>query len=134
MFYQQVFCSFNECKPKTLQQPIWNCSYLYEGNILFFFNRIPCGILYVNNLLNDEGNFKSLTDFKDCIKNKSNWKCEFKIVSSVLKPLCRKFDFSNWKFTNMQNNNYFIFHSNYENVLGLGCIFFYENLANKKVT
>ena len=144
MFYQQVLCSFNECKPKNsenissikiVQQPIWNnCNFLYKGNSLFFKNWITCGILYVNDLLNDEGNFKSLLDFKDCINNKSNWICEFKILSSVFKPLCRKFDFSNCKFTNIQNNNYFNFHSGYENVLGQRCSFFYENLVNKKFT
>ena len=46
MFYQQVLCSFNECKPKNsenissikiVQQPIWNnCNFLYKGNSLFF--------------------------------------------------------------------------------------------------
>lgn len=106
--------------------------YLYKGNSLFFLNWITCGILYVNDLLNDGGNFKSLSDFKDCIKNKSNWIREFKILSSVFKPLSRKFDFSNCKFTNMQNNNYFNFYSGYKNVFGQRCSFFYENLVNKK--
>lgn len=45
MFYQQVLCSFNECKPKNLenissikivQQPIWNnCNFLCKGISLF---------------------------------------------------------------------------------------------------
>lgn len=105
---------------------------MYKGNSLFFKNWFTCGILYVNDLLTDEGNFKSLADFKDCIKNKSNWLCEFNILSSVFKLLCRKFDFSNCKFINMQNNNHFNFYSGYENVLGQRCSFFYENLINKK--
>lgn len=55
-----------------------------QGKFLIFFkNWITCGILYVNDLLNDEGHFKFLSDFKKCMNNKSNWIFEFKISSSV---------------------------------------------------
>lgn len=45
---------------------------------VFFKKWITCGILHAKDLLNEEGNLKSLSN---CIKNKSNWKCESKISS-----------------------------------------------------
>lgn len=115
---------------KIVQQQIWNnYNYLYEGNSQFKKKWNICEILYVNDLLNDEGNFKSLVDYKDCVKNKPNWIFKFEILSSVFKPLGRTFDFSNCKFSNMQNNNYF--YLGYENVLGQRCSFFYDNLVNR---
>lgn len=55
---------------------------MYKGNSLgFFLKWVTCGNLHAKDLLNEEGKLKSLSDFSNCIKNKSNWKCESKISS-----------------------------------------------------
>ena len=101
-----------------LQQPIWNnCNFLYKGNTLFFFflffflNWISSGVLYVKDLLDKGGNLKQLSDFSNCIRNKSNWLCEFKIISDVFKRLCKKYDFSNCNFINIQHTYKFLFYT-----------------------
>ena len=82
---------------ETIQHPIWNnCIFQYKGNTLFFKNRVTCGVLHVKNLFNENGNFKALKEYTN-IENKSKWLCEYKILSSVFKPLCRKYDFFKFK-------------------------------------
>lgn len=88
-FYQQMLYSLNECKLgnienklscSILQQPIWNnCNFMYKGNSLGFLKLDNMWNYTCQNLLNEEGILKSLSDFSNCIKYKSNWICEFKI-------------------------------------------------------
>ena len=142
LFYRQMLCSFNECKVYTLdnisadvilQQPIWNnCNFLYKGNTLFFKNWLSSGVLYVKDLLDNGGNLKQLSDFSNCIRNKSNWLCEFKIISDVFKRLCKKYDFSNCNFINIQHTYKFLFYTGFVDVREKKCNFFYENFVNKK--
>ena len=77
-FYQEILCAFNECKAnpvkmssdEIMQQPIWNnCNFQYKGNTLFFKNWVTCGVLHVKNLLNENGNFKALEEYRN-IENK----------------------------------------------------------------
>lgn len=101
MFYQQVLCSFNECKPKNLenislvkivQQPIWNnCNFLYKG-ISFLKKKIGLHVEFFHDLLMMK-EISSRFQTSKTMNNKSNWIFEFKTLSSVFKPLCRKFDF-----------------------------------------
>ena len=41
------------------------------------------GILYVKDLFKDNGQFKTLQDFSDVLRRKSNWLCEYKILKTV---------------------------------------------------
>ena len=60
-----------------MQQPIWNnCNFEYKGHTLFFQNWVTCGVLHVKNLLNENGNIKTLKQNTN-IENKSNWLCDF---------------------------------------------------------
>ena len=139
-------CAFDECKAnpvkmssdEIMQQPIWNnCNFQYKGNILFFKSWVTCGVLHVKNLFNENGNFKTLKEYTN-IENKSNWLCEYKILSSVFKPLCRKYDFSNLKFINIHYRDNFLFSSGYTSVVDKKCNFFtkslsVENLSNRVI-
>ena len=93
-FYQEILCSFNECKANPVKM------FQYKGNTLLFKNWVTCGVLHVKNLLNENGNFKALEEYRN-IENKSNWLCEYKVLSTVFKILCRKYDFSNSDFVNI---------------------------------
>lgn len=57
---------------------------MYKGDTLFHEKLITCGILRENDYLNEEGTFKSLSNFSNCIENKSEWLCEFRIRSYTL--------------------------------------------------
>ena len=90
VFYQEILCSFNECKQQInevkiskvsfAQQPIWNNNLFKYNNktICFtsFKNWERSGILYVKDLFKDSGQFKTLQDFSAVLR-KSNWFCEY---------------------------------------------------------
>lgn len=58
---------------------------MYKGNTLgFFLKWVTCGTLHPKDLLNEEGNLKSHSDFSNCIEDKSNWKCKFYLLCSSL--------------------------------------------------
>lgn len=52
---------------------------MYKDDILFYEKLIMCGILYGNDLLNEEGILKYFLNFLNCIENKLEWICEFRI-------------------------------------------------------
>ena len=118
-------CKANPVKMSSdeiMQQPIWNnCNFQYKGNTLFFKNWVTCGVLHVKNLLNENGNFKTLEEYRN-IENKSNWLCEYKVLSTVFNPLCRKYDFSNSEFINLHYRDNF--SNGYTSVVDKRCIFF----------
>ena len=118
----------------TMQQPIWNnCNFQYKGNTLFFKNWVTCGVLHVKNLFNENGNFKTLKEYTN-IENKSNWLCEYKILSSVFKPLCRKYDFSNSQFVNIHYRDNFLLSAVVIQVsLTKDVIFFTKSLSVKNL-
>ena len=57
---------------------------------------VTCGVLHVKNLFNENGIFKTLKEYTKK-ENKSNWLCEYRILSSVQK--IRFFKFKAYKYT-----------------------------------
>jgi hypothetical protein len=66
------------------------------------------------------------------IKRKSNWLCEYKTLLSVIKPLCKKYDFTNVKYLNIKNERKFHFATGVSCLNNKKCQFFYKNLIHKK--
>ena len=77
-FYKEVFCAFNESKTlvplyslsadEFLQQTIWNNVYFKtNGKSLNYPNWIKSIILYVRDLYNEDGKFKSINDFANIL-------------------------------------------------------------------
>lgn len=52
---------------------------MYKGDTLFYEKLITSGILHGNDLFNEEGTLKYLSNFSNCIENKSEWICKFRI-------------------------------------------------------
>lgn len=120
LFYKQILSSFNECKQRCnfdnispndiLKQPIWNNSNIkIKGETLFFKNWVNSNILYLKDLIDDNGNIKTLQVLSTIIKRKSNWLCEYKTLLSVIKPLCKIYNFTNVKYLNIKNEMKFHF-------------------------
>ena len=74
LFYIQILGAFNECKKtqtldkitssKLLQQPLWNNSLLlYKGQSLFFKTWINSGILYLKDMIWEDGKLIDIKDF-----------------------------------------------------------------------
>lgn len=70
----------------------------YKGNVLFFENWVKSGILFVKDILDDNGKIWILESLINVLKDRFNWLCEYKIIIFVLKLVVRKYDFVNIKF------------------------------------
>ena len=80
-----------------------------KGKSLFYENWIKSGLLYVKDFLDEEGNIDDLRSFDKILKNKSNWLCEYKAISSKLKPFVKKKDYPNIKYKNTKPDSKFVF-------------------------
>lgn len=143
IFYREVFCSFNDCK-KTIdinklsdinfaKQPIWN-------NILFQFDNktichkrwIQSGILYVKDLFNADGQFKTPQELSCILKQKANWMCEYRIVRNAIYKKSLTFDMKCCQYIQKVSNCDFLFINGLHCIEDKKCKFFYENLLFKK--
>ena len=143
-FYQEIFSCFNFCKAtksmnqyssnEILHEPIWNNTiFKYRNKTLFFENWSKGGILYVKDLFDIDGNFKTLEEFSDSVLTKNNWLCEYYILKNVFSKLMRNFDLSNSQFTNIKNNMIFNLQSGKHLIIGKKCNFFYNMLLQRKI-
>ena len=134
-FYQEIVSCFNFCKSKKpmhqyssneiLHEPIWNNTiFKYRNKTLFFDNWSKGGILYVKDLFDIDGNFKSLDEFSDSILTKNNWLCEYYVLKNVFSKLKKCFDLSNAHYTNIKNNMIFNLQSGKHLIVGKRCSFF----------
>ena len=145
-FYQEVFVSFNKCKKEIpcsqmssdnfLQQLLWNNRYIcYKGKSLCYTKWIKSGILYVKDMFDENGNFRSLEYLSTILTCKTNWLCEYHTLFYAFRKFVRKFDFSNAKYIyNIKKIHVFMFHNWFHSKTNKKCKFFYENLLKKKFT
>ena len=142
-FYQEIFSCFNFCKAtksmnqyssnEILHEPIWNNTiFKYRNKTLFFENWSKGGILYVKDLFDIDGNFRTLEEFSDSVLTKNNWLCEYYILKNVFSKLMRNFDLSNSQFTNIKNNMIFNLQSGKHLIIGKKCNFFLQYAISKK--
>ena len=135
LFYIQILGAFNECKKtqtldkitssKLLQQPLWNNSLLlYKGQSLFFKTWINSGILYLKDMIGDDGKLIDIKDFSNILENKSNWQCEYGIMKYTLQPFIKKYNLSNARSTNIHNNTSFQFYTELSNIEEKNAFFF----------
>ena len=143
VFYQEILCSFNECKQQIneekiskvsfAQQPIWNNNlFKYNNKTICFTNWTQSGILYVKDLFKDNGQFKSLQDFSDVLRRKSNWLCEYKILKTVIFRRSLRFDMTCCSHIQPFLKHKFPFLNGLYCILDKKCKFFYDNLLYKK--
>lgn len=101
--YKEMLCCFNECKRLIniselsnvtfAQQPLGNNTlFVHKGKSLFFKNWVMSKILFVKDLFNKNGEFKTLQELSNDLKKKNNWLCEYNILKKVIKKKSECFD------------------------------------------
>ena len=140
-FYVEVLSAFNECKKITcnltfdqfLSQPIWNNKlFKYNGKPLCYKSWIKSGILYVKELFDDNG-FKNIEMFRDTLRFKNNWICEYNTLKRVFNRYCAIYDITRSKYINIKQTRYFIFLGNIcECIFDKKCRFFCQILLERK--
>ncbi len=142
-FYKEIFCFFNNCKKPIndvnlsstdfVKQPLWNNEmFKYNGKTIFFKRWSQCNILYVKDLIDQDGNLLTLHRLSQTIQDKSNWLCEYKIIKSILNKRLLKFDTSNCHYTRHLIKRNFSFYTGFHNIVDKRCKFFYDNMLFKK--
>ena len=63
--------------------------FLYKGQSLFFKTWINSGILYLKDIIGDDGKLIDIKDFSNILENKSNWLCEYGIIRYTLQPFIK---------------------------------------------
>ena len=92
-FYSDCITSFNMCnetpsKPTNshnfLSQPIWcNTLFMSKGKTLLSKNLSSCGFKWVKDLYNDKGEFLSVQEIYERLKDRRNWIVEASLVKNV---------------------------------------------------
>ena len=95
LFYREIIISYNKCKKhlplkncstyNILTQPLWgNINFMMKDKCFYFPEWIEDGILYVKDLINENGQYKSDEELYNMISNKRN------IISqiSLIKKIC----------------------------------------------
>ena len=76
---------------------------------------IESGILYVKELF--DGNcFKEIEMFRNLLRYKANWICEYNILKRVFNRYCEIFDTTRSKYIDIKENTYFLFPGNICNI------------------
>lgn len=66
------------------KQPIWNNNlFQFDSKTMFHKNWIQSGIMYVKDLFNADGQFKTLQELSPTLKQKAYWMFEYKIVRNA---------------------------------------------------
>ena len=143
IFYKEIFEAFSESKSTTeidnmntsdfLRQSLWgNNIFQYKNRAFFFENWYDAGILYVKDII-DENGIKPIEYFLNQLAKKSNIFCEYLILKNIFSKYLNKFDFSLSKHINIKHDLYFIFHEkHYFCITDRKCKFYYEIFKNKK--
>ena len=110
-----------------LQRPTWNNVYFQSnGKPLFFYNWVNSNILYVKDLYNEFGNFRSIDDFAVMLRNKTNYLCEYMILKKIFNPLSKKFECRKGQYVNIRHKELFLFSIGLENVRVMKSNLYYE--------
>ena len=98
--------------------------FLYKGQSLFFKTWINSGILYLKDIIGDDGKLIDIKDFSNILENKSNWLCEYGIIRYTLQPFIKKYNLSNARSTNIHDNTSFQFYTEFSNIEEKNVFFF----------
>ena len=60
------------------------CIFSIKCKTTLFYNWVNSNILYVKDLYNEFGNFRSIDDFALMLLNKTNYLCEYMILKKIL--------------------------------------------------
>ena len=104
-FYRDIFLAFNKCKTlkglkclnkhEVIAQPIWGNSYFKVGNTCLYFKEwIMSGILYIKDLISDDGIIFDERSMADKITNKRDILQQLYIVKNIVIKKIKRLDIS----------------------------------------
>ena len=141
-FYQEVIFAFNHAKYiKPLEyvskydicnEPLWgNSHFKCASKCLYFKSWLNEGILYVKDILDDNGNIMSDGDFFRKIRNKANIYAEIMTIKKHVFKLVRHTDLSIARYTKTSNIPNLIFENKQVYISHQKSKFFYKILSIK---
>ena len=144
-FYIDVLLSFNKCKTNiklktsdthhSLVQPLWgNTNFQENEKCLFFHEWINEGILYVKDLINDNGAFKSDEDLFNTITNKRNIINQIYIIKNYVHSKLKHNDLSNATYTRINTKPTILFQNRFHDVTKARSKLFYQCLVSRKLS
>jgi len=112
---------------------IGNENYKCKGCCLHYKNWITSGILYVKDIMGDEGDFISEKEIFDKLKNKTNWISEFTKVKNACKNVVKFCAHLTPAHINIVKHEPTLFYKNTRyDVIGTKSKFYYAILTDKK--
>ena len=145
-FYFDIFVSFNKSKyvkpiqllnnTELLTQVIWgNVHFRLKNKTLYLKNCLSSKILFVGDLINENGNFLSETDLLQKLENKSNWISEYSILKKVFGRILNNFNTTVCRyinFTKVLRNKSFLARNELIEICKCSSKLFYNLLLEKK--
>lgn len=143
VFYRDIVIAYNKCKtvrPVNQCNPyeiatdvIWgNERYKYKGKCLHIKSWIEAGIIYIKDILGEEGNILRGKEVINLLKNKKNWIAEYCMVKNACKSVEKVTDALMFASVNLDANLIKLFSKNKTyDVLNRKSGFFYSILRDQ---
>ena len=144
-FYQDVILSFNKCKTikpletlnvyDIIQQPLWGNEYFKLKSTCIYFKRwAECNILFVKDIVNDNGMMYCDKEMYNIIKDKQNIHQELYIFKNYVKKHLRNADLSIAPFVKIRNTTTLVYDNKLHFISDQKSRFFYQTLVSKSVS
>ena len=143
MFYQEVLLAYNLCKTvrpvmditpyEVVTDIIWgNERFKHDGKCLWFKSWIDSGIIYVRDILDNEGKILDGTRIMNKLQNTCNWIAEYSMVKKackIVERLSSKLAYTNVKISERPPTIY-VKSKNYD-IVDKKSGFYYDILRNQ---
>ena len=144
-FYVDVLLAYNKCKKplnfktisnfNVLTQPLWgNINFMANGKCLYFPEWIECNILYVRDLVDENGDFKKDDELHSMIENKRNIMSQLFMIKKYVFQKFKTFDLSNAQHVKINTMPNIFYKYKYFDVIHVKSKFYYKCIISKKVS
>lgn len=142
-FYQNVIVAFNKAKGvkqferltvhEKLQLPIWGCEYFKVNNTcLYFKGWIKEGIIYVKDLINENGEIKNDTELYKCNRVKHDILKEVYVIKRYVIKRFKHVDVNIAPYIKIKPLTHIIFENKLVQLKGIKSKIFYNMFTKKQ--
>ena len=143
-FYREVIIAFNLCKDhigikdlrshELYQQIIWlNDQFQHKEKYLMFKSWIQSNIIYVKQLYDDNGEFKTESSILNLLEDRTNWIAEYTTIKKVFKSkIDTKRDKVIVRYVNVKENVFLKHSDTYTDIYNVTSNMLYNILVAKK--
>ena len=144
-FYQDVIIAFNKAKhikqfkilnPSDIAQlPLWGCHYFKTNNVcLYLKNCAEHGILYVKDLINQDGTIKSDAQLYNCFRNKTTVLQDIFILKNCVISKIKDKGINIAPYVKIRDLKHIIFKNVCYEIKGSKCSMYYKMLIRNYLT